>query len=93
MFVTLTEIGTPENRTATQELMRWSEGADFPVKRGKTPAKKTKACPSEWDILRTITRASLFEISAVTVPAYPQAQIEARAWEAHQDRQPYRGSF
>lgn len=43
-------------------------------------------------ILRTITRAALFELSAVTVPAYPQAQVEARAWETHQDRQPYRGA-
>lgn len=43
-------------------------------------------------ILRTITRAALFEISAVTRPAYPAAQIEARAWKAHQDRQPYRGA-
>lgn len=32
------------------------------------------------DLLRTITAAQLFELSAVTVPAYPQAQIEARAW-------------
>lgn len=43
-------------------------------------------------ILRTITRAALFEVSAVTRPAYPAAQIEARAWETHQDRQPYRGA-
>ncbi|MFC3570233.1 HK97 family phage prohead protease [Paracoccus simplex] len=43
-------------------------------------------------ILRTITRAALFELSAVTRPAYPSAQIEARAWETHQDRQPYRGA-
>lgn len=43
-------------------------------------------------LLRTITAAALFEISAVTRPAYPAAQIEARAWEAHQARQPYRGA-
>lgn len=43
-------------------------------------------------VLRTITRAALFEISAVTRPAYSTAQIEARAWESHQDRQPYRGA-
>ena len=43
-------------------------------------------------ILRTITRASLWELSVVTRPAYGSAQIEARAWETHQDRQPYRGA-
>ncbi|MDF3608333.1 HK97 family phage prohead protease [Paracoccus sp. DMF-8] len=43
-------------------------------------------------VLRTIAAADLFELSAVTRPAYPQAQIEARAWETHQDRQPYRGA-
>lgn len=32
-------------------------------------------------ILRTITAADLIEISAVTKPAYPQAQIEARNWQ------------
>jgi phage head maturation protease len=31
-------------------------------------------------LLRTVTRAALFEVSAVTVPAYSAAQIEARAW-------------
>ena len=41
-------------------------------------------------ILRTITAAELFEVSAVTRPAYPEAQIEARSWETHQDRQPVR---
>lgn len=41
--------------------------------------------------LRTITAADLFEVSAVTRPAYSAAQIEARAWETHQARQPYRG--
>lgn len=34
-------------------------------------------------ILRRIERAELFEISAVTRPAYPEAQIEARAWAPH----------
>lgn len=32
-------------------------------------------------ILRTITRANLSEISAVTKPAYSDAQIEARSWQ------------
>lgn len=41
-------------------------------------------------VLRTITAADLFEVSAVTRPAYTQAQIEARCWETHQDRQPVR---
>ena len=32
-------------------------------------------------VLRSVTRADLFELSAVTRPAYPAAQIEARSWE------------
>lgn len=32
-------------------------------------------------ILRTIASADLFEVSAVTRPAYPEAQIEARRWQ------------
>ncbi len=43
-------------------------------------------------LIRVVHRADLFEISAVTVPAYSSAQIEARAWETHQDRQTYRGA-
>jgi len=33
-------------------------------------------------VLRTITAAELFEVSTVTRPAYPEAQIEARCWHA-----------
>lgn len=31
-------------------------------------------------LLRTVKAADLYELSAVTVPAYGQAQIEARSW-------------
>lgn len=32
-------------------------------------------------LMRTIRAADLFEVSAVTRPAYPEAQIEARNWQ------------
>ena len=35
------------------------------------------------DVLRRIERAQLFELSVVTRPAYPTAQVEARAWAPH----------
>ncbi|MCE8419795.1 HK97 family phage prohead protease [Rhodovulum sulfidophilum] len=33
------------------------------------------------DLVRTVTSAAVFEFSAVTRPAYQQAQIEARNWQ------------
>jgi uncharacterized protein len=33
------------------------------------------------DLVRTIRAADLFELSAVTVPAYPAAQLSARNWQ------------
>ena len=42
-------------------------------------------------LLRSITRADLFEVSAVTRPAYQSAQIEARAWTLPRDRTDQRG--
>lgn len=42
-------------------------------------------------LLRTITRADLIEISAVTRPAYPAAQIEARGWNPLRDDADRRG--
>jgi len=51
----------------------------------RVPAGGEKVEQRGAGLLRTITQADLFEISAVTVPAYPSAQIEARAWQAGAD--------
>ncbi len=48
----------------------------FRVRRGGETVEERGAA-----ILRTIKAADLIEISAVTKPAYPQAQIEARNWQ------------
>lgn len=48
-----------------------------------TPGAETVSADGK-DLLRTVRSADLFEISAVTVPAYPQAQIEARSWQSAQ---------
>lgn len=42
-------------------------------------------------LMRVVRSADLIEISCVTKPAYPAAQVEARSWEVHQERQPFRG--
>jgi len=38
-------------------------------------------------LLRRVTRAELFELSTVTRPAFDQAQVEARSWQADPHRQ------
>jgi len=35
-------------------------------------------------LLRTVTAATLSEVSAVTKPAYPQAQVEMRNWQPNE---------
>lgn len=45
------------------------------------PGAETVEVKRDGAILRTIRKAQLFELSAVTRPAYPEAQIEARSWK------------
>jgi HK97 family phage prohead protease len=56
----------PERRVAEAEKV---EEEAYDPKRGMFGA-----------IIRTVLAALLFELSAVTRPAYPEAQIEARSW-------------
>jgi len=42
-------------------------------------------------LLRTVTRADLFEVSLVTRPAYDAAQIAARSWAITMDEAPDAG--
>ena len=45
------------------------------------PGAETVELRKDGSILRTVRAAQLFELSAVTRPAYPEAQIEARNWK------------
>jgi HK97 family phage prohead protease len=58
----------PERRVAEAEKV---EEEDYDPARGMFGA-----------LIRTVLSALLFELSAVTRPAYPEAQIEARNWTA-----------
>lgn len=39
-------------------------------------------------VLRRIVRAELFEVSTVTRPAFPTAQVEARSWQTRVQSEP-----
>lgn len=47
----------------------------------RVPAGGDLVTRSEGGLLRTVTRADLFEVSLVTRPAYDAAQIAARSWD------------
>jgi phage head maturation protease len=42
--------------------------------------------PQRGAIIRTVVSALLYELSIVTVPAYDEAQVEARSWELSQPK-------
>jgi hypothetical protein len=47
----------------------------------RVPPGGERVDPRGPGLLRTVTQATLHELSAVTVPAYSEAQIEARCWK------------
>ncbi|MEM9763047.1 MAG: HK97 family phage prohead protease [Pseudomonadota bacterium] len=50
-------------------------------------APGTEEIQSEGNVIkRTVRQAELIELSAVTLPAYSQAQVEARRWSAAEDQ-------
>ena len=63
-------------------IMGISPGFRIPPERTVPDAEKVEEeDPAEgMALIRTIFQALLYELSAVTVPAYPEAQIEARNW-------------
>lgn len=48
----------------------------------RVPADGDYAKRDGQGVMRVVKKADLIEISAVTKPAYPAAQIEARSWDA-----------
>ena len=64
-------------------IMGLSPGFRIPPKRTVADAETVEVeDPSEGTaLIRTVKQALLYEISAVTVPAYKDAQIEARSWK------------
>jgi HK97 family phage prohead protease len=63
-----------------------SPGFRIPPERAVKEAEKVEEEPVEPDkgmngaIIRTVLDALLFELSIVTMPAYEEAQVEARSW-------------
>ena len=70
-------------------IMGVSPGFRIPPKRTVPNAESVaEEDPSEGTaIIRTVHDALLYELSAVTRPAYPEAQIEARHWETSSHQQ------
>jgi len=59
----------PERAVPADEAERITEEPDNPAE-GQNRA-----------IIRTVLQALLYELSIVTRPAFPEAQVEARSWE------------
>ena len=67
-----------------------SPGFRIPPERAVPDAEEvTEEDPSEgMALIRTVKAALLYELSVVTRPAYPMAQIEARSWQTEGGRPP-----
>lgn len=76
---------SPGFRLPPERVMPRSKAEQIEAQKARTSDGRFGA------IVRRVRSALLYEFSIVTRPAYHAAQIEARAWETHQDRQPYRG--
>lgn len=65
-------------------IMGISPGFRIPPERAVKDAEKVEEeDPKEgMAIIRTVLAALLYELSVVTRPAYPEAQVESRSWQA-----------